>query len=97
MMKPIANLGTPALPVRLSSSGPASSSSAASFKNILIDSIERANCTQASAAGSDSAAGADANATQPNAATPNNNLAFRTASAVRDQLMGAYEEIKNIR
>jgi flagellar hook-basal body complex protein FliE len=105
-MQPIQGLG-PLLPSHVVSSagsaavgGPrAASTGGPSFKEILLNSLERAHDIeqQAKAAAEQLAAGGDANQPAAKGAMQKADAALRTVTQVRDALLGAYNEIKDLR
>jgi flagellar hook-basal body complex protein FliE len=105
-MQPIQGLG-PLLPPNVVSSGrlpgpmgpSAASGGGPSFKEILLNSIDRAYDIeqQAKGAAEKLAAGGAANQAAAQGAMQKADAALRTVTQVRDALLGAYNEIKDLR
>jgi len=71
----------------------------AAFKNFLLDSIQEVNSMQQEAdhAVENLASGGDANPAEVLTAVQKADIAFRLMIQVRNKLVEAYEEVKNIR
>ena len=79
-------------PQKADSSGP-------SFKDVLLDSLKEVNSMQVQAdkAVENLATGGDVNPTEVLTAVQKADLAFRMMMQIRNKLVAAYDEIKNIR
>lgn len=71
----------------------------ASFKNVLLDSIEQVNSMQleANQAVESMVSGGDATAAEVLTAVQKADMAFRMMMQIRTKLIQAYDEVKNIR
>jgi len=96
----------PILPPQLQPLAPTSGAGAAtetsgapSFKDFLMDSLKEVNQmqTQADKAVESLAAGEDVNPTEVLTAVQKADLAFRMMMQIRNKLVQAYDEIKNVR
>ena len=102
-MTPITNHNLPITPANaqaLSMPGTASSTGeGGSFKSMLLDSIQQVNSMQADAnqAVENLFTGGDANPAEVLTAVQKADLAFRTMMQVRNKLIQAYQEVKDIR
>ncbi|MCA9100758.1 MAG: flagellar hook-basal body complex protein FliE [Pirellulales bacterium] len=71
----------------------------ASFKNMLIESIQQVNSMQqqANAAVEGMATGAEVNPAEVLTAVQKADMAFRLTMQIRNKLVAAYQEVQNIR
>lgn len=96
-MNPIANIGAsapPALPI-----SPQNATAGPSFKNFLLDSITHVNAMQQDAdrAVEQLMTGGDANPAEVLTAVQKADMSFRMMLQIRNKLVQAYQEVKDIR
>lgn len=101
-MTPISNHFLPITPANaqaLSVPGAQQASGATSFKSMLVDSIQQVNSMQVDAdhAIENLFTGGDVNPAEVLTAVQKADLAFRTMMQVRNKLIQAYQEVKDIR
>ena len=99
-MNPITNISIPgptALPAQ--SASPAQGPSGASFKDFLVDSIREVNTMrqEADQAIETLATGGDTTPAEVLTAVQKADIAFKLMMQVRNKMIDAYEEIKNMR
>lgn len=99
MMDRIGNLAAPALPPQPPLAGNAPTAGTSSFKNMLVDSIQQVNSMQqeANVAVENLFTGGEANPAEVLTAVQKADLAFKMMMQVRNKLVQAYQEIKDIR
>ena len=102
-MTPISNIHVPITAANAQAlstpSAPGVSGSGSSFKSMLLDSIQQVNTmqTDANKAVEDLFTGGDSNPAEVLTAVQKADLAFRTMMQVRNKLIQAYQEVKDIR
>jgi len=102
-MQSIQGLGIPPTPPQLTSPGnvanPTSAAGAPSFKDMLLDSVQQVNSAQmdANRAVENLMTGGEANPAEVLTAVQKADLAFRMVMQVRNKLVAAYNEIKDLR
>jgi flagellar hook-basal body complex protein FliE len=99
-MQPINNIPTLPLTLPGMGAGPtAAKESAAGFKDFLLDSIREVNTMQQDAdrAVEKLVSGGDVNPAEVLTAVQKADIAFRLMLQVRNKMVQAYEEVKNIR
>lgn len=98
-MNTISQLATPVVPPQLAGAGVQQTDQSTTFKNMLVDSIREVNSmqTQANQAVENLFTGGDANPAEVLTAVQKADLAFRMVMQVRNKLVQAYQEIKDIR
>src|SRR5262245_48492245 len=98
-MTPISGLSATSAALPLTPGSPHAPQDAASFKNFLLDSLDRVNSLQQDAdlAVQQLMTGGDANPAEVLTAVQKADLSFRMMMQVRNKLMQAFQEIKEIR
>jgi len=98
-MAPISGLGSTPAVLPFSPGSAAAPKDASSFKNLLLESLDQVNSMQKDAdlAVQQLVTGGDANAAEVLTAVQKADLSFRMMMQVRNKLMQAYQEIKDIR
>lgn len=98
-MTPISNLSASPAAIPLSPSSAAAPKDATSFKSFLLESLDQVNSMQKDAdlAVQQLVTGGDANPAEVLTAVQKADLSFRMMMQVRNKLMQAYQEIKDIR
>jgi flagellar hook-basal body complex protein FliE len=101
-MQSIQGMGVPPLPPQLVPAGNAPGASSAggpSFKDMLLDSVQQVNSMQqeANRAVESLMTGGDTNPAEVLTAVQKADLAFRMVMQVRNKLVAAYGEIKDLR
>ncbi len=98
-MSSIQSVGIPSLPPLPPGSSAAAPADSASFKNMLLKSIEQVNGMQneANAAVENLFTGGESNPAEVLSAVQKADLAFRMMMQVRNKLVQAYQEVKEIR
>ena len=99
MINPISNIHVPTALPGQSPLAPGSTQSSAPFKNFLLDSIGQVNSMQQDAdrAVEKLVTGGDVNPAEVLTAVQKADIAFRPMMQVRNKMVQAYEEVKNIR
>ena len=98
-MAPITSIGAGTSAIPLSPSAAQGPKDAASFKTFLLESLDHVNSMQKDAdlAVQQLATGGDVNPAEVLTAVQKADLSFRMMMQVRNKLMQAYQEIKDIR
>ena len=98
-MTPITSLGASSAAMPLSPASAQGPKDAASFKNFLLESLDHVNSLQKDAdlAVQQLVTGGDTNPAEVLTAVQKADLSFRMMMQVRNKLMQAYQEIKDIR
>lgn len=101
-MSAIGSLGNnPGVPIQwsLGDAQPAGAAGSASFKDLLLDTVKQVNAMQqdANQAVESLMSGDDVNPAEVMTAVQKADLAFRLTMQIRNKLMAAYDEVKNIR
>ena len=98
-MSPLTSLGSTTTAIPLSPGQAAAPKDATSFKNLLLESLDHVNSMQKDAdlAVQQLVTGGDANPAEVLTAVQKADLSFRMMMQVRNKLMQAYQEIKDIR
>lgn len=98
-MTPIHSTGVPLPPLPIQTSPTGGSDGSGAFKNMLLDSIEQVNQMQTNAdkAVESLFTGGDVNAAEVLTAVQKADMTFRLMMQVRNKMMQAYQEIKDIR
>jgi flagellar hook-basal body complex protein FliE len=93
----LSNLQLPNLPTMPAGLG--NGPTDASFKNMLVESIQQVNSMQqqADAAVEDMATGKEINPVEVLTAVQKADMAFRLTMQIRNKLVSAYQEVQNIR
>jgi flagellar hook-basal body complex protein FliE len=93
----LGNLQLPSLPTMPNGVGGAPTD--ASFKNMLVESIQQVNSMQqqADAAVEGMATGKDVNPVEVLTAVQKADMAFKLTMQIRNKLVSAYQEVQNIR
>ena len=98
-MSPISPISTAGLTVPTSSVSRSSAQEGASFKDFLLNSVNEVNKMQSGASGmvEHLFTGGDINPAEVLVAVQKADMAFRMLLQVRNKLLQAYDEVKNIR
>jgi flagellar hook-basal body complex protein FliE len=98
-MTPINSLQVNSFSLPKLSPAPKAAEAGSSFKNVFLESIEQVNSMQKSAdqAVNSLLTGGDVNPAEVLTALQKADLTFRTMMQVRNKLLSAYQEIKDIR
>lgn len=98
-MSAIQSIGTPGLPPQPAAPAAPQMAGNSSFKNMLVDSLQQVNSMQqeANKAVENLMTGGNSNPAEVLTAVQKADLAFRMMMQVRNKLVAAYQEVKDIR